>query len=70
MDMQGERRIPAPRQLVWERLNDPETLKQCIPGCEIAERLEDERVALARDEGPHVDGVGYIGSHGGNLLKS
>ena len=34
MEMQGERRIPAPRQMVWERLNDPETLKQCIPGCE------------------------------------
>ena len=30
----GERRIPAPRQRVWEGLNDPEILKQCIPGCE------------------------------------
>src|SRR5260370_20234421 len=41
MEMQGERRIPAPRQLVWERLNDPETLKQCIPGCETIEKLSD-----------------------------
>src|SRR5712671_3467829 len=41
MDMQGERRIPAPRQLVWERLNDPETLKQCIPGCETIEKISD-----------------------------
>ncbi len=37
MDMTGERRIPAPRSMVWDALNDPETLKTCIPGCE---RLE------------------------------
>jgi uncharacterized protein len=41
MEMQGERRIPAPRQTVWERLNDPETLKQCIPGCESVDKLSD-----------------------------
>jgi uncharacterized protein len=41
MEMHGERRIPAPRQLVWERLNDPETLKSCIPGCESVEKLSD-----------------------------
>ena len=34
MDMSGEYRIPAPRQRVWLALNDPETLKQAIPGCE------------------------------------
>ena len=32
--MSGEYRIPAPRQTVWDALNDPEILKQCIPGCE------------------------------------
>ena len=37
----GERRIPAPRQTVWEGLNDPEILKQCIPGCEEIEKLSD-----------------------------
>jgi len=41
MDMQGERRIPAPRQTVWERLNDPEILRQCIPGCETIEKISD-----------------------------
>jgi uncharacterized protein len=41
MEMQGERRIPAPRQVVWERLNDPETLKQCIPGCESVDKVSD-----------------------------
>ncbi len=34
MDMTGEYRIPAPRQRVWEALNDPEILKAAIPGCE------------------------------------
>lgn len=41
MDMHGERRIPAPRAIVWEKLNDPETLKGCIPGCESIDRLSD-----------------------------
>jgi carbon monoxide dehydrogenase subunit G len=34
MDMKGEYRISAPRQKVWDALNDPEILKQCIAGCE------------------------------------
>ncbi|HYB09551.1 MAG TPA: carbon monoxide dehydrogenase subunit G [Alphaproteobacteria bacterium] len=38
MDMTGEYRIAAPRQRVWEALNDPEFLKQSIPGCESLER--------------------------------
>jgi carbon monoxide dehydrogenase subunit G len=39
MDMTGEVRIPAPRQKVWEALNDPAILKECIPGCEEIEKL-------------------------------
>lgn len=38
MDMTGEYRIAAPRQKVWEALNDPDILKQCIPGCETIEK--------------------------------
>ncbi|ADZ72135.1 SRPBCC family protein [Polymorphum gilvum] len=34
MDMTGEYRILAPRNDVWNALNDPEVLKACIPGCE------------------------------------
>lgn len=34
MDMTGEYRIAAPREKVWEALNNPEILKICIPGCE------------------------------------
>ncbi|HEY4042206.1 MAG TPA: carbon monoxide dehydrogenase subunit G [Rhodopila sp.] len=44
MDMTGERRIPAPRQTVWEALNDPEVLKVSIPGCESLEKLADDQM--------------------------
>lgn len=38
MDMTGERRIAAPRQLVWDALNDTDVLKASIPGCETLEK--------------------------------
>lgn len=34
MDMSGTQRIEAPRDRVWAALNDPDVLRQCIPGCE------------------------------------
>ena len=34
MDLVGEYRIPAPRAEVWDALNNPDILKQCIDGCE------------------------------------
>src|SRR5579859_15607 len=33
MRMTGEERIAVPRARAWEALNDPEVLRQCIPGC-------------------------------------
>ena len=33
MEMDGTRVIAADRATVWEKLNDAETLKACIPGC-------------------------------------
>lgn len=41
MEMTGEVRIAAPRAQVWEALNDVETLKACIPGCEELLKLSD-----------------------------
>jgi carbon monoxide dehydrogenase subunit G len=38
MDMSGSQRIEAPRQRVWEALNDPEVLRQSIPGCQGIEK--------------------------------
>lgn len=54
MDMTGERVLPLPRQRVWDALNDPEVLRQCIPGCETVEKSgEDEyRMAMTAAIGP------------------
>jgi uncharacterized protein len=41
MKLTGEQSIPAPRQRVWEGLNDPDILKQCIPGCEEITKTSD-----------------------------
>jgi hypothetical protein len=46
MDMSGSQTIPAPRETVWQALNDPEVLKQSIPGCEgISQQSDTEMTA-------------------------
>jgi uncharacterized protein len=47
MDMNGEQRIEAPREAVWAALNDPEVLKQCIPGCENITKTSDTEMEAA-----------------------
>jgi carbon monoxide dehydrogenase subunit G len=34
MDLQGEHHLELGRERVWALLNDPEILRQCIPGCQ------------------------------------
>jgi carbon monoxide dehydrogenase subunit G len=41
MDMKGSETIRAPIDVVWAALNDPEILRQCIPGCEDLKKLSD-----------------------------
>ena len=41
MTMNGEVQLAAPRNVVWEKLNDAEVLKQCIPGCEELNKTSD-----------------------------
>ncbi|HKA70702.1 MAG TPA: carbon monoxide dehydrogenase subunit G [Xanthobacteraceae bacterium] len=41
MVMNGEVQLPAAQEAVWAKLNDPEVLKICIPGCESLEKLSD-----------------------------
>jgi uncharacterized protein len=41
MDLAGEYRIEAPRDAVWQALNDADVLKQCIPGCQEIEKESD-----------------------------
>jgi carbon monoxide dehydrogenase subunit G len=48
MTMTGEVQLAAPRDVVWAKLNDAETLKACIPGCEELVKLSDtEMTAVA-----------------------
>lgn len=41
MEIEGEYRIAASREVVWAALNDPEMLEKCIPGCESLEKLSE-----------------------------
>ena len=41
MTMNGEVELPASREAVWAKLNDPEVLKACIPGCEELEKTDE-----------------------------
>src|ERR1700689_3896863 len=55
MTMRGEVQLGASREAVWAKLNDPEVLKACIPGCEELERTEDNngfRAAAKMKVGP------------------
>jgi uncharacterized protein len=45
MIIEGEERIAAPVETVWRALNDPEVLKDCIPGCETLEKTSDTEFA-------------------------
>ena len=42
MDISGEYRLSVPRQQAWDALLDPDTLRNCIPGCESLERLDQD----------------------------
>lgn len=41
MTMSGEVQLAAPRETVWAKLNDADTLRACIPGCEELEKVSD-----------------------------
>ena len=41
MNLSGDHRIEAPRDQVWAALNDPDVLKQAIPGCEQLAKTSD-----------------------------
>ena len=48
MTMNGEYQLAVPRETVWEKLNDAETLKACIPGCETARQSVGYRIPGGR----------------------
>jgi carbon monoxide dehydrogenase subunit G len=41
MTMKGEVPLLADKQTVWAKLNDPEVLKACIPGCQTLDKTGD-----------------------------
>jgi len=43
MKITGENQIAAKPRRVWEALNDPEILRQSIPGCESLDKIADNR---------------------------
>ncbi|AZO49292.1 MAG: carbon monoxide dehydrogenase [Mesorhizobium sp.] len=43
--IEGEERIAAPLQKVWEALNDPDILRGSIPGCQSLEKKSDTEMA-------------------------
>lgn len=54
MEMIGEQLIALPQQAVWDALNDPTILKQCIPGCETVEKTgaDEYKMAMVAAIGP------------------
>ena len=54
MEMNGTRTVPAPVARVWHALNDTETLRACIPGCELIEPDGENayRMVMAAKVGP------------------
>ena len=60
MQFTGSFTVPAPRQRVWEGLNNPDLLRQCIPGCEELTRVSDTEF-----EGKVVAKIGHHGHQGG-----
>ena len=62
MEMKARQCIAADRRRVWEALNDPETLKAAIPGCESFERGADNRFTarIANRIGPVKAGFNFI----------
>ena len=46
MEMTGEQLIAASQAATWEALNNPDVLKDCIPGCESVTRVADDQYDL------------------------
>ena len=47
MEMTGEQLIPASQADTWKALNDPDFLKECVPGCESIDRVTDTEFVVS-----------------------
>jgi uncharacterized protein len=46
VELTGQQLIPLSQEHTWRALNDPELLKQCVPGCEAFEKVSDSQYNL------------------------
>lgn len=63
MELLGERLIAAPRQLVWNSLNDASILRTCLRGCEHLDQVSPTRfeATIAAKVGPiRTTFVGWV----------
>ena len=63
LEVKGEQAFAAARPLLWQLLNDPEVLKQCIPGCNAIERIADDYYRM----GLKVQVTNVSGEYMGNV---
>jgi uncharacterized protein len=47
MELTGQRRLAVDRATAWRALNDPEILRQAIPGCESMEKSGENQYDVA-----------------------
>ncbi len=54
MELSRSQIVPAPVDVVWAALNDPETLRGCVPGCDAIEPDGENayRITMAAKVGP------------------
>ena len=54
MELSQRVQIPVAQDVVWQSLNDPEVLKQCLPGCETFDLVAEDtfEVVLVVKVGP------------------
>ena len=46
MKLAGSYKLNVKKEIVWQALNDPNVLKQCVPGCESFEKKSDTVFAV------------------------
>lgn len=44
MQMNGSRQLAAPQNVVWQKLNNVDVLRRCIPGCQELEQVDENNL--------------------------
>jgi carbon monoxide dehydrogenase subunit G len=66
MKISGSQTIQAPRQAVWDRLLDPESIRHCLPGVEQLDKTGDNKYSMSL-----TVGVGPVrGTYAGSIAMS